>query len=128
MTPALMGHAGIAYNPSLHENTIIDPFGEYEKTTKPANKQETNPAEFVVVSPNPANPATTIRYLINDASIVKLSVYSINGQKVATLIDNYMSAGTHTTKFDGSRLATGIYLYQFESNTMLKRGKILLVK
>lgn len=84
--------------------------------------------EFVSVTPNPANPVTTITYSIKAPSAVKLSVYAINGQKVATLVNGQVSAGRHSVKFDGSRLASGVYFYRFESAGLNKTGKILLLK
>ena len=59
---------------------------------------------------------------------VRLSVYSITGQKIATLVDEMMDAGTHSARFDGSSLASGIYFYRFESPGFKYNGKMLLVK
>jgi len=84
--------------------------------------------EYLTVSPNPANPITTIVYSIRNPSDVKLTIYSIVGQKVATLVDGPMSAGKHSVNFDGSRLASGVYLYRFESAGLNKTGKMLLLK
>jgi hypothetical protein len=53
---------------------------------------------------------------------------SINGQKVATLVDGPMSAGAHSVKFNGSRYASGVYFYRFESAGMNRTGKMLLLK
>ena len=85
-------------------------------------------SENVSVYPNPANPVTTISYSINSPSAVKLSIYSINGQKVATLVDGTVSAGSHAVKFDGSKFASGVYFYRFESAGLNKTGKLLLLK
>lgn len=82
----------------------------------------------MTVSPNPANPITTIVYSIRNPSDVKLTIYSINGQKVATLVDGPVSAGAHSVTFDGSRLASGVYLYRFESAGLNRTGKMLLLK
>jgi hypothetical protein len=59
---------------------------------------------------------------------VKLTVYAVNGQKVATLVDGPVSAGSHAVKFDGSRFASGVYFYRFESAGLNKSGKMLLLK
>ena len=78
--------------------------------------------------PNPFNPETILTYSIANPSHVKLDVYSITGQKVATLVDGTMSAGEHSVQFDGSNLASGIYLYRFTSKRFEKTGKMILVK
>ena len=78
--------------------------------------------------PNPFNPATTLTYSIARSSFVTVNVYSITGQKIATLVDEPVSAGEHSVKFDGSDLASGMYFYRFTSKGFEKTGKMILVK
>ncbi len=92
---------------------------------------ESNPQPFLTVSPatpNPFNPSTTISYTIAEEGHVTLSVYSLSGQKVATLVDSPMPAGTHQAVFDGTGLASGLYVYRLESGDVVKSGKMMLVK
>ena len=83
--------------------------------------------------PNPFNPQTAIRFDLPAAAHVRLVVYNTLGQKVAVLVDEERSAGSHTARFDGSRLASGLYLYRLEaegagSRRTFKQGTMLLVK
>jgi len=78
--------------------------------------------------PNPFNPSTTINFSIPEQDYVRLSVYDITGSKVATLVDNPVSAGSHSVIFDGSDFGSGVYLYKFESKGFNKTGKMLLLK
>ena len=78
--------------------------------------------------PNPFNPSTTISFAIPEQSYITLSVYDITGQKVATLVDKHINAGSHSVIFDGSDLGSGVYLYRFESKGFSKMGKMLLLK
>jgi len=96
--------------------------------TPPEQPKPAADDEYVMVSPNPANPVATITYSINSPSNVRLSIYSITGQKVATLVNGPMSAGVHSTTFDGSKFASGVYFYRFESAGLKKSGKLLLLK
>ncbi|OPZ84259.1 MAG: hypothetical protein BWY76_01919 [bacterium ADurb.Bin429] len=96
--------------------------------TPPEQPKPTAEDEYVAINPNPANPVATITYSINSPSNVRLSIYSITGQKVATLADGPMSAGTHSVIFDGSKYASGVYFYRFESAGLTKSGKMLLLK
>ena len=57
-----------------------------------------------------------------------LTIYSITGQKVETLVDGFMSAGTHYVPFDGSNFGSGIYFYRFESKGFTKTGRMMIVK
>jgi tetratricopeptide (TPR) repeat protein len=79
-------------------------------------------------SPNPFNPATTLSYSLANPGHVSLSVYSMTGQKVATLVDSYMSAGAHSALFDGRGLASGVYFYRFEAEGVQKTGRMTLIK
>ncbi|MFC1490242.1 T9SS type A sorting domain-containing protein [Candidatus Latescibacterota bacterium] len=78
--------------------------------------------------PNPFNPSTTLTYSLATPVHVTLSVYNSAGQKVATLVDSYMSAGEHSTVFDGKGLVSGIYFYRLESEGFEKSGRMTLVK
>lgn len=78
--------------------------------------------------PNPFNPTTDISFSLPAASHVKLEVYNIMGQKVATVIDRFMEAGTHTVKWDGSKAASGVYLYRLEAGEFTETRKMMLLK
>lgn len=85
--------------------------------------------------PNPFNPSTKIKYSINVNSDVTLSVFNILGQKVSELNKFNVSAGYNEFNFDGSELASGIYLYQLKiknlSNSQVvdtKVSKMVLIK
>jgi photosystem II stability/assembly factor-like uncharacterized protein len=65
--------------------------------------------------PNPFNPSTTITFELPMASVVRLSVYDILGREVSVLVDERRDAGVHEVKFDGSRLASGVYFYRLQA-------------
>jgi len=78
--------------------------------------------------PNPFNPSTTITFSIPVSAPVSLDVYSVSGQKIATLASGIISAGSHSVIFDGSGLASGVYYYHLQSSGYAKTGRMLLVK
>ncbi|NCQ11611.1 MAG: T9SS type A sorting domain-containing protein [Bacteroidetes bacterium] len=61
--------------------------------------------------PNPFNPSTSIQFSLIHASHVKLQIFNLLGQNVATLVKGTHSAGKHTVWFDASGLSSGIYYY-----------------
>ena len=93
--------------------------------------KEPVPHEYLLITgnyPNPFNPSTTITYTLAAPSRVTLTVYSLTGQKIATLVNGTMSAGRHSATFDGSNLASGIYFYRLISGDIRKTGSMALVK
>jgi len=78
--------------------------------------------------PNPFNPVTVIEFELPKPDYVTLKVYNALGQEVATLVDGAKEAGLHTTKFDGSSLASGLYIYQLKTNDFTSTQKMLLMK
>jgi hypothetical protein len=60
-------------------------------------------------------------------SHVSLLVYDASGNRVATIVDEYQTAGRHTAAFDGSTLASGTYTYVLRSDaTVLARTMVLV--
>jgi hypothetical protein len=78
--------------------------------------------------PNPFNPTTTISFYLPEAARVRIEIFNILGQRVATLVDGNMEVGDHKVVWDGSGAATGMYLYRFESAGHVESGKMLLLK
>ncbi len=95
------------------------------------NDEKSNlPHDFALSQnyPNPFNPTTTIQYQVPEGSNVKIIVYDVLGKQVAVLVNGYQDAGTYTTNFDGTNLASGIYLYRMEAGNFVKVNKMLLLK
>ena len=78
--------------------------------------------------PNPFNPETTIKFGIPEDNFVNLEVYNVQGQKVATLVDERLSAGSYNAKFNATSLPSGAYFYRITAGSYLKIKRMLLVK
>jgi len=78
--------------------------------------------------PNPFNPSTTISFALPKDSHVSLKLYDLLGREVQSLVDESLTAGYHQVTFDGSSLATGVYLYRMTSGSFTASKKLLLVK
>lgn len=78
--------------------------------------------------PNPFNPTTNISFNIPNSANVNLTVYNLLGQKVATVLDGFMSAGEYTQSFDASRLSSGVYIYRLEAAGQVMNRKMTLIK
>jgi len=109
---------------SYTDNSYIYAFAP-EITTSVNEEPELVIAELY---PNPFNPQTTITFTLNESSNVLLDVYSINGQKVTTLVSDHVNAGVHSYIFDGKNLAAGVYFYRLSSPDFTKTGKMLFMR
>jgi hypothetical protein len=78
--------------------------------------------------PNPFNPTTTINYQIKEDGLVTLKIYDILGAELKTLVNEEKTKGRYTHSFDGSDLATGVYIYQLKVNDFVSSKKLMLLK
>jgi hypothetical protein len=80
--------------------------------------------------PNPFNPTTQINFSVpsNKGELVTLKVYNVLGQEVATLFSGTKSAGNYSVPFDGSKLASGVYLYRLQAGNTSITKKMVIMK
>ncbi len=78
--------------------------------------------------PNPFNPTTEINFSAPQSGQATLKVYDMLGRQVAELHNGYLSAGTHSVRFDASGLASGVYMYRFEMNGQALTRTMSLIK
>ena len=92
--------------------------------------------------PNPFNPSTKIRFTIPNVTLsgalptgrqvegsrVQLKIYDILGNEVATLVDEYKTAGSYEVNFNTSSLSSGVYLFTLRSGSFVQTKKMILVR
>ncbi len=125
-------------NSLIFDNTMNPPKGwfwgirnvEIARITAVLAEENNLPRGFELEqnSPNPFNPATTIRFKVPHASKVKLTIFDARGGLVRTLTDGKFSAGQHAVVFDASRFASGIYFYRLETGNFVATRKMILAK
>jgi flagellar hook assembly protein FlgD len=98
-------------------------------SSKPVAVEEA-PADFAVAqnSPNPFNPTTTISFSIANAGNVTVDIYNVAGQKVDTIANEFMGAGSHSVVWDASGFSAGVYFYTVKSGDFAKTMKMTLLK
>jgi len=140
---------GAMPGPSWHWTGLIDDVRIYEGllTADEINDVMTSPETSVrhaedaglVTSyrlsnyPNPFNASTTLSYTLPQAQHVRLTIVTIDGQTLQTLVDEKKSSGTHTISWNsrntaGRELPSGVYLASLRTETELVTQKLLLVK
>ncbi len=83
--------------------------------------------------PNPFNPTTNISYSLPVNSDVSLEVFNIKGEKVRTLVNGNVSAGTHDVTWNGisdngSKVSSGVYFYRLNANGESVVRRMTIVK
>jgi len=95
-----------------------------------SNPEEIIPQKLILKQnyPNPFNPTTSIEFTIPNAEFVTLKIYNILGEEVFTLVSEKLDAGKYNYEWDGSSIASGIYLYKLEAGNFVKMKKMVLMK
>jgi hypothetical protein len=83
--------------------------------------------------PNPFNPSTTIKYSLPKSEQVDLTIYTITGEKVKTLVSDKIEAGYHSVQWNGVNdqghsVASGVYIYRIKTKGFVKSMKMLFLK
>ena len=79
-------------------------------------------------SPNPVSQITEIKYSLPSQANVRVTVYNVLGETVATLVDGVMPAGLNSVNFDAAGKPHGIYYYRLESNNNTITKSLLIVE
>ena len=82
--------------------------------------------------PNPFNPATVIPYQLARGGYVRLEVFNLLGQRVATLVDGEQQAGAHRAVWTGTdgvgrAVSAGVYVYRLKVDGQQQTGRMVLV-
>jgi len=88
------------------------------------------PRQFALYQnyPNPFNAATRINYRLPRSCGVKLEIYNVLGQRVATLVDSKQQAGPRSAIWDASNISSGLYFYKLTAGDFTETKRMMLVK
>ena len=88
------------------------------------------PAQYQLLQnyPNPFNPDTKIRFHLPVSGQVQLEIFNVLGNKVATLVDGFKSAGVYEYTFRASDLSSGVYFYRLASSGFSSMKKMMVLK
>ena len=84
--------------------------------------------------PNPFNHETTIKFTTADSDKnTEITIFSLNGQKIKTLVDEKLKAGTHQIVWDGTNnlgnsVSSGIYFYKMKNNNLNETKRMILLR
>jgi len=95
---------------------------------KPFNQYLPREVELLPNYPNPFNPSTNVSFRLPKRSYLEIDVFSILGQRVATLASGEFEAGSHTLQWNAGPLASGVYLLRLKSEAQVQTIKMTLIK
>jgi len=83
--------------------------------------------------PNPFNPSTNISFYLRSYDFVSLDIFNIKGQKIRTLLNQYMNSGVHDINWDGKddkgkTISSGVYFYQLNTKELSETKKMIMIK
>ena len=117
----------IYWDPSTDSTYVTD--------VREIDEGEAPPSNFVLFQnyPNPFNPTTNIEFLLPKSGHVKIEIYNIRGQKVKTLVDQYLKAGRKLVDWDGkddngNDVSSGIYFYRLQARDFCQTKKMVLLR
>ncbi len=121
-----MGQGGLVYKLTLDSSLVGMP-------SDPAGRIAPESELLVRNYPNPFNPRTTFRCYLPQAGRTRLTVYDVNGRRVARLLDENLLRGWHQMQWKatdgaGRPLPSGLYLYRLTCGKHQATGKLLLVR
>jgi hypothetical protein len=124
-----LGNLGLT---RYEEDAIVDflqTLSDGYKLPKPGhNKLPGSTASLDIAGPNPFNPSTKLNYYLPEDAVIRIEVFNITGQKVATLQDGLISAGEHQVTFSANNLSSGIYIVSLQTGQQLLTQKLMLMK
>ncbi|MBI5324942.1 MAG: T9SS type A sorting domain-containing protein [Ignavibacteriae bacterium] len=82
----------------------------------------------ITISPNPFSELLITNYELLMRVRVKIELYNSLGDKIQTIVDEYMEAGKHKTEFKADGLPQGIYYLRIKLGETLKSEKIVLIR
>lgn len=120
------------FNPPVMTNTVTNTIGPVR-----VDEQEIEPAsarfELLQNYPNPFAPGTQIHFGLSKSTHVRLEIYNLMGQKVASLVDRKVEAGQHTVEWqgrdsNGRPVPTGLYFYRLTAGNFTSTRKMTLLR
>jgi hypothetical protein len=93
-------------------------------------EEQTAPPHFSLAQnfPNPFNPMTMIEYTVPAPGKHTLTVFDMSGREVKTLVNDFQDPGAYRMAFNGSGLASGVFLCRLTTDSQTAIRKLVLLK
>ncbi len=131
--------AGFKNNPDIQVSDVLFvsanrlPFKDLSVTNDAAGGLLPTQFQLFQNYPNPFNPSTQINFNLPQKSKVKIQIYNIRGELVATLLNKEAAPGRHKVVWDGRdthgvQVASGVYIYRISAGGFKDSRRMTLLK
>ena len=113
---------------------MISPFTSFGNPTHVNNENENiniaGSYKLLGNYPNPFNPSTTIKFIVNKnvTGVYLVKIYNQLGQLVDVIKFTLNGKGIYEAKWDAAKFSSGIYYYRIDFGEDLLTGKMVLMK
>ena len=122
---SVAGRTASASDPGAWTVTDVGAWGSAEAAEAAVQAEG---AEALAVYPNPATGRAQVAFGLAEAGAVRLAVYDALGREVAVLADGAAEAGRHVATFEGSGLASGVYVVRLETGAGVETRRLTLLR
>ena len=135
LKPSELVHKSRIPDGAVWDQNAQNSFGESNGRQSVGSQSLGIPEVFALYQnfPNPFNPITTLSYDLPKDSDVRLAIFDMLGDEVATLVNSHQQAGFKSVQWDGTgsmgrAVSAGVYLYRIEAGEFVETKKMLLLK
>jgi cytochrome c peroxidase len=100
----------------------------YRSNARPMDQLAAETISVELVGSNPAGASGAINFSLPEAGQVRVDVFNVNGQRVATLLDGPQGAGVRMVDLDTAGLSSGVYFVHVENREAAATKKVVLLK
>ncbi|MFU8811861.1 MAG: invasin domain 3-containing protein [Balneolaceae bacterium] len=114
----------------VQKSTAASQSARFKLIIEPGEDGDLLPKEVTLNQnfPNPFNPSTVIEFALPVEDRVRIDVFDVLGRHVQSLANDRFQAGLHDVRFDGARLASGVYFYRLVTSDRVITKKMTLIK
>jgi hypothetical protein len=113
---------------SLADDIVTISYAQDQSGTDYSDNNLPGPIELMPAYPNPFNSQTIISYSLPTDEAVKLDIFDLLGNNVATIFDERQSAGFHKIAWNADGLPSGIYFYRIKTDNYCESWKVVLIR
>jgi parallel beta-helix repeat protein len=125
--PGKVNHLAINWGASKNSGgTPGDKNSIFDAYVKPGISAANATRLLLSVYPNPLKTFTSISFVAPDKCRVTVSIFSVNGKKIETLVDEELKPGSHRVRWPARAYSSGIYFCHIKTSRYAQTRKLFI--